>query len=510
MSTTYPDLPSTSFPESLNEPVRMEDITIADLPLISQYNQLIANGDLTGANAFLEANPSLKPKIFSADNINESRDLSVAIARLFFSDIDTYFINAIKPKGAFDPLVKYTKFDIVVYGEFMYMGIVVDIPISTLPTTTEYYTKQTTDGATFVPTVSENGVITWTNNKSLPNPEPMSVKGNDGVGLRFGGEYSASKTYAKDDGVSYGGIFFASLADGNLNNIPDLAMETLYWSRALDVTITVTELIGTRNLVIGAGNVNFMTGEIVAFNPAVDSLAVYKNSIRLTKDVDYTINANNQSIDKIEEIWYGTPENPVFFEFVVIKNVLNNLVFSDGTSIQDGTVAKEKFAIAVQTALNETEAHINDATKHVSADFKEIPIDTDSLTLVDSVEGNKVKKLTWANLKKFLAPLTHKSRHAIGGEDPLAPADIGAATIAEAEDAYDKAVEVEEESFQSLQGFIPKTTTFTPTTITETMGDITKTTTFNPDGSITETMGNITKITTFNSNGSITEGVTYS
>ena len=33
------------------------------------------------------------------------------------------------------------------------------------------------DGATFIPEVSEEGVLSWTNDKSLENPEPVSIKG---------------------------------------------------------------------------------------------------------------------------------------------------------------------------------------------------------------------------------------------------------------------------------------------------------------------------------------------
>lgn len=36
------------------------------------------------------------------------------------------------------------------------------------------------DGATFIPSVSADGVISWTNDKELPNPEPVNIKGADG------------------------------------------------------------------------------------------------------------------------------------------------------------------------------------------------------------------------------------------------------------------------------------------------------------------------------------------
>lgn len=36
------------------------------------------------------------------------------------------------------------------------------------------------DGATFIPNVSESGIISWTNDKNLPNPEPVNIKGPQG------------------------------------------------------------------------------------------------------------------------------------------------------------------------------------------------------------------------------------------------------------------------------------------------------------------------------------------
>ena len=36
------------------------------------------------------------------------------------------------------------------------------------------------NGATFIPSVSANGVISWTNDKNLPNPTPVNIKGGKG------------------------------------------------------------------------------------------------------------------------------------------------------------------------------------------------------------------------------------------------------------------------------------------------------------------------------------------
>lgn len=36
------------------------------------------------------------------------------------------------------------------------------------------------NGATFTPNVSKEGVLSWTNDRDLPNPEPVNIKGKDG------------------------------------------------------------------------------------------------------------------------------------------------------------------------------------------------------------------------------------------------------------------------------------------------------------------------------------------
>lgn len=46
--------------------------------------------------------------------------------------------------------------------------------------------KQGDDGATFIPSVSDDGVISWTNNGGLPNPEPVDITGPIGPQGRTG------------------------------------------------------------------------------------------------------------------------------------------------------------------------------------------------------------------------------------------------------------------------------------------------------------------------------------
>ena len=49
-------------------------------------------------------------------------------------------------------------------------------------------------GTTFIPSVSNDGVISWTNDGGLSNPEPINIKGKDGYTPIRGVDY-----YTEDD-----------------------------------------------------------------------------------------------------------------------------------------------------------------------------------------------------------------------------------------------------------------------------------------------------------------------
>lgn len=60
------------------------------------------------------------------------------------------------------------------------------------------------DGATFIPSVSKSGIISWTNDGNLPNPEPVNIKGpdgEDGVGVPPGG--AAGQILSKKTAADY-------------------------------------------------------------------------------------------------------------------------------------------------------------------------------------------------------------------------------------------------------------------------------------------------------------------
>ena len=88
------------------------------------------------------------------------------------------------------------------------------------------------DGATFTPDVSEEGVISWTNDKDLPNPDPVNIKGPKGDTGATGA------TGANGQGVPTGGTEGQVLAKNSATDF-DTVWKTIESGEGF------TELVGT-------------------------------------------------------------------------------------------------------------------------------------------------------------------------------------------------------------------------------------------------------------------------
>lgn len=54
-------------------------------------------------------------------------------------------------------------------------------------------------GATFIPAVSSDGVISWTNDRGLPNPEPVNIMGPQGNPTTVNGKTGESIILTAED-----------------------------------------------------------------------------------------------------------------------------------------------------------------------------------------------------------------------------------------------------------------------------------------------------------------------
>lgn len=68
------------------------------------------------------------------------------------------------------------------------------------------------NGATFYPSVSEDGIISWTNDRELENPAPVNIKGKDGVSIN---EILPVEVSTEDGGISTYAFYFS---DGRIKD----------------------------------------------------------------------------------------------------------------------------------------------------------------------------------------------------------------------------------------------------------------------------------------------------
>lgn len=79
---------------------------------------------------------------------------------------------------------------------------------------------------------------------------------------------------------------------------------------------------------------------------------------------------------------------------------------------RDGVVVPQNGDYTASMVGATPAAHETDGTKHVGTGTKTTPINADSVALVDSADGSKVKQLTWADLKTALTSVFAIKSHA--------------------------------------------------------------------------------------------------
>ncbi|WP_039230729.1 hypothetical protein [Clostridium haemolyticum] len=235
--------------------------------------------------------------------------------------------------------------------------------------------------------------------------------GQDGLNFVFKGAWSSKISYKFAHAVAYNGAIFVSTQEDNLGNTPNELIDTEYWIKWKQVAIVTTKLKGIRKVVNNAKKVKFLgCGDIKAFNPDTDTLEVFKDTTVLIEHLQYKIDEDNQTIVNLQGDWDGSGDKPVIFEFRVTRNQINDLVFGDGQSIQDGTITKNKLSKDIQdsfnsikentekihsikedikTALNENNQKIDEKVQEVNSQYEEFKKEAN--TIKDTKNNKKYK-----------------------------------------------------------------------------------------------------------------------
>lgn len=196
MSTTYPDLPLTDFPQSEDQFTTWLNIIASDGPLILQYQSALQKGNTKLANQILSQIPNGTQKIIKAVDINKYSEAILALERFYNGDIQPYIeskqqswtntINQFRYRGTWSSGTSYQVNNLVSYttsGITLIYIATSTPPRGTVPTNTRYWRPMTIRG----------------------------VQGNSGVGLSYRQEWNVSTQYQTNDVVTYDGALWAAL-----------------------------------------------------------------------------------------------------------------------------------------------------------------------------------------------------------------------------------------------------------------------------------------------------------
>lgn len=221
MSTLYPDLVQTKFPNNLDDIVSLLNVNSSDSSNIRLFQQLIMDGNFSQAQVVLNSIQNADRKFIDAPYFNLIRDAILALERFYKSDIYPYLqeqqeiwknsVGQLSFLGPYNPNVQYAKNNYVSYivnGQETIFIAIDDPPLGTAPTDTRYW-------------------------------RPITVKGQrgpSGPGASFMYEWEAGEIYEPQDVVIYQNRWFIAKVQ-NQNQPPFVGSP--YW----DVVVQLISLV---------------------------------------------------------------------------------------------------------------------------------------------------------------------------------------------------------------------------------------------------------------------------
>lgn len=241
MSTTYPDLPLTQFPGSVDQFKTFLDVTASDGPYIQQYMQALQQNDLQTAQTVLAKIPAASQKRVQAMDLNQLTQAMMAVERFYSKDIYPYIqtqqqnwqaiVNQFSYISAWAPNTTYDINNMVSYSSggsnLIYIAID-DVPANVLPTNTRYWRQMTIQGES----------------------------GGTGPGLSYLQDWNSSTRYVQNNAVTYDGAIWMALKT-NTGTQPGTSSST--WQKIISFTNGMYPVQATRPFGLGNGQLWFNT-----------------------------------------------------------------------------------------------------------------------------------------------------------------------------------------------------------------------------------------------------------
>lgn len=215
MSTTYPDLTFTTFPDTQQTFVQMIDLTSSDGALMTQYQQAMMNGDFATAQSVLAQIPNANNKIFDSVKANTLFDTTVALERFYKTNIQDYIEEK---QQEWEALVQLFTANFAYVGQYS-QG-------------TQY--RQNNMVSAINPSTGDTNIYIAIQDNSAPLTDTNSwrvltikgVQGISGDGLTFMGPWNSTTPYNVGDVVTYQNELWSAL---QVNTNQEPGATTGYW-----------------------------------------------------------------------------------------------------------------------------------------------------------------------------------------------------------------------------------------------------------------------------------------
>lgn len=198
MSSLYPDLPLTSFPESLDTFITYLNITSTDAPYVKQYFTAMQNGDIVTAQSAFNQIPQGSQKMITAEGLNKLSQAITALQRFYKTDVQSAIDNAktdlekqtssFKYNGIWSATKQYEVNNYVVSPDNNFIYIChTRPPVGAGVLNTDYWRVLTIQG----------------------------IAGQVGEGLSFTGTWNGTQSYSKSNVVSYNDNLWVALQNNS-------------------------------------------------------------------------------------------------------------------------------------------------------------------------------------------------------------------------------------------------------------------------------------------------------
>ena len=215
MSTTYPDLTYTTFPDTQQTFVQMIDLTSSDGELMKQYQQAMMNGDFATAQSVLAQMPNANNKIFDSVKANTLFDTTVALQRFYTTNVQDYIETK---QQEWEALVQLFTANFAYVGEYNQGSSYKQNNIVSF--------VDSTTGYTFLYIAIQDNTASLVDQNSWRVLTVIGPQGLSGDGLTFMGAWNRTTPYNIGDVVTYQNELWSAL---QVNTNQEPGTTTGYW-----------------------------------------------------------------------------------------------------------------------------------------------------------------------------------------------------------------------------------------------------------------------------------------